>query len=104
LHKPRTILPLNLTTLMEWEDTHSNTVKIKDFIFLPELSPNSLWSLAPTSYTTVTTGACKTAVLNSHWRRNELQPVTKIRIKEIEIRNPGAGEKEKTGFVFLDSQ
>lgn len=31
--EPGTILTVNLTTLMEWEGTHSNTVKIKDIFF-----------------------------------------------------------------------
>lgn len=58
-HKPGTILTLNLTTLMEGKSTHLNTVKIKYFIFLSELSPDSLWRLACTFYSTITTGTYK---------------------------------------------
>lgn len=35
-------LTVHLTTLMEWEGTYLNTVKIKDIFFLLELSPNTL--------------------------------------------------------------
>lgn len=67
--KPGTILIVNLTTLMEWEGTHSNTVKIlKIHIFLPVLTPNAhQLVLAFTPYLSLTIGICRVFCYTRTW-------------------------------------
>lgn len=93
--EPGTILTVNLTTLMEWEGTHLNRVKIKD-TSLPELSLNALQpGLAFASYLTLTTETVRSSDLSSHQNTGKLQSIDKIRIKEKEVRKLEAREMKK---------
>lgn len=108
--EPGTILTVNLTTLMEWEDTHLYAVKIKAFLvlllflwgffvflfFLLELSPNTVQlGLAFTFYIILTLGPIGSSGLSSCQNVNKLQSIDKIRIREMEVKELEAEEMKK---------
>lgn len=98
--KPGTILTVNLTTLMEWEGTHSTTVKILNiYIYLPVLFSNT-WQvlLAFTPYLSLTIGNRRVFCYTRTWiSYNRVSKKKKNRSQEIR----GRWNEKVKGIFFM---